>query len=43
MVKSSLCIYIKDFMPTLSVRIDTNILIYKRINTLSKALMPNGF
>jgi hypothetical protein len=30
-------------MSTLSVRIDLNILIYKRINTLSKALIPNGF
>jgi hypothetical protein len=42
MAKSSLCTYVMDFMPTLSVRIDSNILIYKRINTLSKALMPNG-
>jgi hypothetical protein len=42
MAKSSLYIYIIDFMPTLSVRINSNILIYKRINTLSKALMPNS-
>ena len=43
MVKSSLYIYIMDFMPTLSIRIDTNILIYKIINPLSKVLMSNGF
>jgi hypothetical protein len=42
MAKSSLYIYIIDFMSTLSVRINSNILIYKRINTLSKALMPNS-
>jgi hypothetical protein len=42
MAKSSLCIYVMDFMPILSVRINSNILIYKRINTLSKALMSNG-
>jgi hypothetical protein len=35
--------YIMDFMPTLSVRINTNILIYKRINPLSKVLILNGF
>jgi hypothetical protein len=42
MAKLSLCIYVMNFMPTLSVRINSNILIYKRINTLSKVLMPNG-
>jgi hypothetical protein len=42
MAKSSLYTYIMDFIPTLSVKINSNILIYKRINTLSKALMPNG-
>ena len=36
-------IYIIDFMPILSIRINTNILIYKRINPLSKVLIPNGF
>jgi hypothetical protein len=43
MAKSSLHIYIMDFMPTLSIRINTNILICKRINPLSKVLIPNGF
>jgi hypothetical protein len=30
-------------LSTLNIRFNYNILIYKRINTLSKALMPNGF
>ena len=42
-IKSSLYMYIMDFMPTLSIRIDTNILIYKIINPLSKVLMSIGF
>jgi len=42
-IKSSLYMYIMDFMPTLSIRIDTNILIYKIINPLSKVLMLNSF
>jgi hypothetical protein len=43
MAKSGLYNHIMEFLPTLSIKIDTNILIYKRINTLSEALMPNGF
>jgi hypothetical protein len=43
MAKLSLYIYIMDFVPPLSIRINTNILICKRINSLSKVLMPNGF
>jgi hypothetical protein len=39
----SLYKHLMEFLPTLSIRFDANILIYKRINTLSKVLMPNGF